>query len=133
LTVNLSPQAQAAVFILAADTGVTKSDLSIWREYLATQTDAKTARLVVLNKIDTMWDALSTPGEVLAQIDRQCANSAATLGVPRSQVIAVSAQKGLLAKVNGDELLLAASRLPVLETIGAAATDPPKRCGWWCR
>jgi hypothetical protein len=115
LTVNLIPQAQAAVFILAADTGVTKSDLSIWREYLATQTDAKTARLVVLNKIDTMWDALSTPGEVLAQIDRQCANSAATLGVPRSQVIAVSAQKGLLAKVNGDELLLAASRLPVLE------------------
>ena len=82
LTVNLTPQAQAAVFILAADTGVTKSDLSIWREYLAAQTDSKAARLVVLNKIDTMWDALSTPGEVLAQIDRQCANSAATLGVP---------------------------------------------------
>ncbi|NTV86666.1 MAG: dynamin family protein, partial [Burkholderiaceae bacterium] len=42
LTVNLIPQAQAAVFILAADTGVTKSDLGIWREYLATQPDAAT-------------------------------------------------------------------------------------------
>ncbi len=115
LTVNLIPQAQAAVFILAADTGVTKSDLSIWREYLSTQTDTKVARLVVLNKIDTMWDALSTPDSVLAQIERQCASSAEILGVPRSQVIAVSAQKGLLAKVNGDELLLAASRLPLLE------------------
>ena len=115
LTVNLIPQAQAAVFILAADTGVTKSDLSIWREHLATQTDAMAARLVVLNKIDTMWDALSTPEAVLAQIDRQRASSAEILGVPLSQVIAVSAQKGLLAKVNGDEHLLAASRLPVLE------------------
>jgi len=115
LTVNLIPQAQAAVFILAADTGVTKSDLSIWREHLATQTDAMAARLVVLNKIDTMWDALSTPEAVLAQIDRQRASSAEILGVPLSQVIAVSAQKGLLAKVNGDEQLLAASRLPVLE------------------
>ena len=115
LTVNLIPQAQAAVFILAADTGVTKSDLAIWREHLATQTDAVAARIVVLNKIDTMWDALSTPEGVLAQIDRQCATSAEILGVPLSQVIAVSAQKGLLAKVNGDKMLLAASRLPVLE------------------
>ncbi|MEN9467507.1 MAG: hypothetical protein RL081_1508, partial [Pseudomonadota bacterium] len=31
LTVSLIPQAQAVVFILGADTGVTKSDLSIWR------------------------------------------------------------------------------------------------------
>jgi hypothetical protein len=34
LTVNLIPQAHAVVFILAADTGVTKSDLAIWREHL---------------------------------------------------------------------------------------------------
>ena len=37
LTVNLIPQAHAVVFILAADTGVTKSDLSIWREHLITE------------------------------------------------------------------------------------------------
>jgi len=115
LTVSLIPQAHAVVFILAADTGVTKSDLSIWREHLITEGDATDARLVVLNKIDTMWDALSTPEQVQAQIDRQRATSAEILGLPESQVIPVSAQKGLLAKVTGDKALLQASRLPVLE------------------
>ncbi|UUZ67199.1 dynamin family protein [Polaromonas sp. P2-4] len=115
LTVSLIPQAHAVVFILAADTGVTKSDLSIWREHLITEGDATDARLVVLNKIDTLWDALSTPEQVQAQIDRQRATSAEILGLPESQVIPVSAQKGLVAKVTRDNSLLKASCLPALE------------------
>jgi hypothetical protein len=115
LTVNLIPQAHAVVFILAADTGVTKSDLSIWREHLITESDNIDSRLVVLNKIDTMWDSLSTPAQVQAQIDRQRTTSAEILGLPREQVIPVSAQKGLVAKVNDDKELLAQSQLPVLE------------------
>jgi hypothetical protein len=115
LTVNLIPQAHAVVFILAADTGVTKSDLAIWREHLITEEDNIDSRLVVLNKIDTMWDSLSTPVQVQAQIDRQRATSAEILGLPREQVIPVSAQKGLVAKVNNDKDLLRASQLPVLE------------------
>lgn len=115
LTVSLIPQAHAVVFILAADTGVTKSDLSIWREHLIPEEGGTDARLVVLNKIDTLWDALSTPEQVQAQIDRQIATSAEILGLPRAQVIAVSAQKGLVAKVTGDQALLQASHLPALE------------------
>jgi hypothetical protein len=115
LTVNLIPQAHAVVFMLAADTGVTKSDLSIWREHLITEADNIDSRLVVLNKIDTMWDSLSTTAQVQAQIDRQRATSAEILGLPQEQVIPVSAQKGLVAKVNGDTELLQASQLPVLE------------------
>src|SRR5665647_177618 len=115
LTVSLIPQAHAVVFILAADTGVTKSDLAIWREHLITEGDGTDTRLVVLNKIDTLWDALSTPAQVQAQIDRQIVTSADILGLPRSQVIPVSAQKGLVAKVTGDQALLQASRLPALE------------------
>lgn len=115
LTVNLIPQAHAVVFLLAADTGVTKSDLSIWREHLINDADDIHSRLVVLNKIDTMWDSLSTPAQVQAQIDRQRATSAEILGLPREQVIPVSAQKGLVAKVTGDSALLQASQLPVLE------------------
>ncbi|HSV44994.1 MAG TPA: dynamin family protein [Ramlibacter sp.] len=115
LTVNLIPQAHAVVFILAADTGVTKSDLSIWREHLVTEADNAESRLVVLNKIDTMWDSLSTPAQVHAQIERQRATSAEILGLPQQQVIPVSAQKGLVAKVNNDPVLLEASQLPVLE------------------
>ncbi len=115
LTVNLIPQAHAVVFILAADTGVTKSDLAIWREHLIAEDADTDARLVVLNKIDTMWDSLSTPSQVQAQIDRQRSTSADILGLKREQVIPVSAQKGLVAKVNNDAELLAASQLPVLE------------------
>jgi len=115
LTVNLIPQAHAVVFILAADTGVTKSDLAIWREHLIEGGDDGASRLVVLNKIDTMWDTLSTPTQVQAQIDRQRATSAEILGLRREQVIPVSAQKGLVAKVKNDPELLAASQLPVLE------------------
>ena len=115
LTVSLIPQAHAVVFILAADTGVTRSDLAIWREHLVTEGDGVKPRLVVLNKIDTLWDALSTPEQIKAQIDRQRASSAEILGLPKSQVMAVSAQKGLVAKVTGDQDLLEASQLPELE------------------
>ncbi len=115
LTVSLIPQAHAVVFILAADTGVTKSDLAIWREHLITEDDENISRLVVLNKIDTLWDALSSPQQVQAQIERQRTNSADILGLPVEQVIPVSAQKGLVAKVTRDDALLEASCLPNLE------------------
>ena len=115
LTVNLIPQAHAVVFILGADTGVTKSDLAIWREHLISDSDESDSRLVVLNKIDTMWDSLSTPAQIQAQIDRQRATSAEILGLTLEQVIPVSAQKGLVAKVSNDAALLQASNLPALE------------------
>ena len=115
LTVNLIPQAHAVVFILAADTGVTKSDLAIWREHLISEDEGADSRLVVLNKIDTMWDALSTPAQVQAQIDRQRKTTADVLGLAEHQVIPVSGQKGLVAKVNNNPELLKASNLPALE------------------
>jgi hypothetical protein len=115
LTVSLIPQAQAAVFILGADTGVTKSDLAIWREHLISENTDHSSRLVVLNKIDTMWDALSTPAQIAANVARQRSNTAEILNLPLEQVIPVSAQKGLVAKVTGDQALLEASQLPLLE------------------
>lgn len=115
LTVSLLPQAHAVVFILAADTGVTKSDLAIWRQHITGLGEGQAARLVVLNKIDTMWDALSTPEQVQQQIASQRADSAELLGLSPRQVIAVSAQKGLLAKVSEDKDLLQASNLLELE------------------
>lgn len=115
LTVNLIPQAHAVVFILAADTGVTKSDLAIWREHLIAEDSHADSRLVVLNKIDTMWDALSTTAQVQAQIERQRRTTAEILGLQEQQVIPVSGQKGLVAKVNNNVELLRASNLPALE------------------
>jgi len=115
LTVSLIPQAHAVVFLLGADTGVTKSDLSIWREHLVNDSDVPGTRLVVLNKIDTLWDALSSPAQVNAQIERQQASTAEILGIPMQQVIPVSAQKGLVAKVTDDLPLLELSCLSTLE------------------
>ncbi|MEN9887537.1 MAG: hypothetical protein RL758_2115 [Pseudomonadota bacterium] len=114
LTMSLIPQAHAVVFILGADTGVTKSDLAIWRDHLQAESSDVT-RLALLNKIDTLWDPLSTPEQTEAQIVRQCRTSAQALGLPEDHVLAVSAHKGLVAKVTGDDDLLQRSRLPEVE------------------
>ncbi len=128
LTLNLLPNAHAILFLLAADAGVTKTDLDVWRDHLAGEDDAtKSARMVVLNKIDGLWDDLKDEVEINAEIDRQVEASAALLGVSPAQVFAVSAQKALLAKVNGDDALLARSRLPVLEQSLSRKLIPAKR------
>lgn len=115
LTVGLLQQAHALVFVLGADTGVTPADLTIWRKHLRDVSDRPTASLVVLNKTDTLWDALSTPVQVQTHIDSQRMRAAQSLGLAREQVLAVSAQKGLLAKITGNAELLEKSGLMVLE------------------
>ena len=128
LTLSLLPNAHAVLFILAADAGVTRSDLDVWNQHLAGDDDARKAgRLVVLNKIDGLWDGMKAPAAVDAEIARQVENSASLLGVDAGQVYPVSAQKGLLAKVNGDDLLLAQSRLPELEQALSGRLIPAKR------
>jgi hypothetical protein len=117
LTVNLIAQMHAAVFILGADTGVTRSDMDIWRDHLAALAGSNNARLVVLNKIDTLWDEINTPVHIELEIRRQCDETARTLGLPLDRVVAISAQKGLLAKMRGDTALLQKSRLPVFEDL----------------
>lgn len=111
LTLNLIPNAHAVLFILAADTGVTKSDVEVWRDHIGTGA----GRMVILNKIDSMWDELRSPQEVEAQIESQIVSVAQTLGLPARQIFPVSAQKGLVAKINHDAALLHKSRLPALE------------------
>lgn len=117
LTISLLPQAHAVLFILGADTGVTRSDLRIWQELLNPHVDATGLRLVVLNKIDTLWDSLTSKEEHQAQIRKQRQSTAQILDIPLSQVIAISAQKALMAKINKDEALLRDSAVRQLESI----------------
>jgi hypothetical protein len=124
LTLNLIPNAHSVLFILAADTGVTKSDIEIWREHIA---GTGAARLVVMNKIDSMWDELRTPQEVNQQIDHQVTTVSHNLGLSEQQVFPVSAQKGLVAKINKDAPLLAKSRLPKLEIALSSQLIPAKQ------
>lgn len=127
LTLSLLPNAHAVLFILAADTGVTQSDMAIWREHICGGGMAKRGRMVVLNKIDGQWDELKTTAEIDAEIQRQVETSADVLELPASQVFPVSAQKGLVAKINGDATLLERSRLPQLEAALSKELIPAKR------
>ncbi len=128
LTLNLLPNAHALLFILAADTGVTKTDLEVWNQHLAGNDPASRAgRMVILNKIDGLWDDLKPGVEVDAEIDLQVHSSARILGISPTQVFATSAQKALLAKVNGDDALLTRSRLPILEAALSQQLIPGKR------
>jgi predicted GTPase len=113
LTLSLVPNAHAVLFVLAADTGVTKSDLDVWRHVVGDAGHRN--HIAVLNKIDGLWDALKTPGEIEREVRRQVHAVAATLDLEPVRVFPVSAQKGLVAKVQGDDRLLEASRLPLLE------------------
>ncbi|AWI81867.1 GTPase [Parazoarcus communis] len=115
LTLSLLPNAHAVLFILAADTGVTQSDLAVWREYVSVGQGRQKGRMVVLNKIDGLWDGLRDDARIEAEIARQVQTVADTLDVEPQAVFPVSAQKGLVARVNGDASLLARSRLPELE------------------
>lgn len=94
LTVNLIAQAHAVVFVLAADTGVTKSDLAIWKEHLLPCHREGDAHLVVLNKIDTLWGSLDSGTEVKGQLNRQRRQSAQILGIDPARIVPLSAQKG---------------------------------------
>ena len=111
LTLNLIPNAHAVLFILAAETGVTKSDIDVWRTHI----NAGPGRIVVLNKIDALWDELRTPQDNDAAIARQQHDAARLLGVADTQVFPVSAQKALVGKITGDYGLFEKSRLGALE------------------
>ncbi|WP_157315058.1 dynamin family protein [Chitinibacter sp. GC72] len=115
LTLNLLPNAHAILFILAADTGVTKSDIEVWRNHIVRNQSGKRGRLVVLNKIDGLWDDLKSADEIEAEIVKQVKTTAELLAMPASQVYPVSAQKALVGKVQNDENLLTKSRLMSLE------------------
>ena len=127
LTLSLLPNAHAVLFILAVDTGVTQSDLAIWREHICGGGMAKRGRMVVLNKIDGQWDELKTAEEIDAEIQRQVDSSSAILVLQACQIFQISAQKGLVAKINGDEALLERSRLPLLEAALSEELIPAKR------
>ena len=115
LTLSMLPNAHAVLFLLSADTGVTKSDIEIWRHHIAPVQGASRGRLVVLNKIDGLWDELKSTAEIDAEIARQVESCASLLELPHHQVYPVSAQKALVAKVKHDPALLSKSRLPLLE------------------
>lgn len=117
LALRLIPNADMIMFILAADTGVTKSDLDLWLNYM--QPHQRKQALVILNKIDTLWsvniDKEDTIDVQQQEIAQQMLNTAKYLQVDASQIYPLSAKQGLLAKVQKNENLYATSGLCFFE------------------
>ncbi|MCA1978995.1 MAG: dynamin family protein [Thiobacillus sp.] len=124
LTLSVIPNAHAVMYLLATDTGVTRSDLEIWQKHVHRHANYHVA---VLNKIDMQWDDLKTDAEVQASIERQAEETARVLKLPRSRVFAVSAQKALAAKIRGDETLRIRSGIDALEYLLAHQVIPARR------
>ncbi len=116
LTLSMLPSAQAIIFVLAADTGVTKSDLEMWHNHVCNNRGgSKQGLAVVMNKIDAMWDDLADENGYDDSIRSQIKTSATTLKINENVIFPVSAKQALLAKVKADESLLEKSRLSALE------------------
>jgi hypothetical protein len=116
LTLNMLPSAQAIIFVLAADTGVTKSDLEMWLNHICLARGGKKQGLaVVMNKIDAMWDDIGGAGAYEESIHSQIKTSAAILKINENAIFPVSAKQALLAKVKSDTVLFERSRLATLE------------------
>ncbi|UDL04643.1 dynamin family protein [Marinobacter sp. CA1] len=118
LTISLLPKAHAVIFLLSADTGVTASDMAIWKEHIDTEhADHRAGRFAVLNKVDVLWDDLQGEAHTRDAIQRVQQYTADHLGIRQTDVIPVSAKQGLLARVRNDEAKFQRSNLPCLEQL----------------
>ena len=124
LTLSAVPNAQAVLFLLGIDTGVTKSDMEIWDRYVKVSLPTKIA---VLNKTDLLWDGLKTDDEVAESLERMIVSTCATLKLPREKVFALSAQKALVGRISGDADVIKRSNIESLEDYIAHEIIPIKR------
>lgn len=114
LMLSIIPNAHAVIFLLATDTGVTKSDMQIWTQYICNHASHK---LAVLNKIDILWDDMKTSEEIDAMIQTQVETTARQLSLATSSVFVISAQKALVAKIKKDPALLERSGIGKVEQL----------------
>lgn len=112
LTLSIIPHANAVLFLTATDTGITKSDMQIWNTYIKRTGNHK---LVLLNKIDMLWDEMRTAQEIDTEINKQTEATAKLLNIQAEHVFAISSQKALVAKIKKDETLLKRSGIEKLE------------------
>lgn len=118
LTLSMLPNAQAVIFLLSADTGVTASDMAIWQQHIRQLDDENPICLfAALNKIDVLWDDLAGEAFVQHAIEKIRNDTAKQLGISRDNVLPISAKQALLAKVRKDHELLERSQLADLETL----------------
>ena len=139
LTINQLATAHTVIFILSHDTGVTSTDLELWETHLDGVSHKKKVakgqganatnqlKLVALNKIDALWDGIRSEAQIESEIEAQVTATSKALKLERENIFPVSAQKGLLAKLENDPELLKKSNIGALEQAIADRLVPEKR------
>lgn len=107
LTIQALDSAHAIVFVLSADTGVTRSELQLWRDHV--RKEHVDHVIVVLNKIDLLWDELKTRNEIEQDVKNQIKEVARILKIPQEQIFPVSAQKAMVGRARDNMRLIKAS------------------------
>lgn len=112
------PNAQAIIFLLSADAGVTASDMQIWQQHIRQlDEDTQNSLFAVLNKIDVLWDDVAGEDFVQNAIEQIRQSTAQQLGIDPADVMPLSAKQALMAKIRGDQALLERSQLEQLERL----------------
>jgi len=118
LTLSMLPSAQAIIFMLSADTGVTYSDLEIWEQYIqGFNTGENRTLYAVLNKIDVLWDDVEGEAHVEENISRVISSTAKHLNIDADNIFPLSAKQALFSKIYQNDELYAKSRVDELESL----------------
>ncbi|MCE5386999.1 MAG: dynamin family protein [Acidithiobacillus sp.] len=125
LGLDAARMADASIFVLAADSGVTQSDLQIWDQSLGIH--SRQRQLVVLNKCDLLVDELDPPEERLQAEHKQQQFVAERLQMPLDHVIPISAREALIGRLRADQNQLERSGILRLEQAIANILIPGKR------
>ena len=124
LTMSVIPNAHAVLFMLAMDSGVTRSDLEVWRRHVQPRVER---RLAVLNKVDLLWDDIKSDEEIRESVRQQLESTARLLELAPGSVLPLSAKKALVARVRGDSALLEKSGIEQIERILAEQIVPARQ------
>lgn len=127
MTLDVLPNADVLLFVLDVATGVTRSDIQMWRQYVASAGRRRETSLVLINKVDSLRDGLRSQDDVAGDVERQVANVSRVLGVDRERVLPVSAKDAVVGKVTGDVRRLAASNIVAIEDALGQRLLPSRR------
>ena len=116
LTLNILPSAQAIIFVLAADTGVTKT---IWKcgipMFAVPVVSTVKGLAVVMNKIDSMWDDLADNHNCDVAIQKSNVIHCIHSKYQSKSYFCGFCKTGVIGKDRNDAELLEKSRLQKLE------------------
>lgn len=115
LTQELIAQAHAVVFVLGADTALTRSDLAICERHFAQSAYGAPTPMVVLNQLDALRSTSSVPDQMQEQAARQIANVGQKLTLEPRQILAVTAKGALIPNPNKNAELPAESCINELQ------------------